>query len=560
MSSSNVIKTFRAAVVQTLAELGDLPANIALVKRYVAEAVRQGAQLVVFPECMNSGYLFDSAEHCRQLAETLDGAYCEALATLCREHDIYVASGFTEEGADGKVYNTALLFDPDGELICHYQKQFLATHDQNWFEVGAKGNPVVDTELGRIGLLICFDGRIPEIARCLAAQGAEVVLDMANFFAMDQAEMWVPARAYENGVWFIAATKAGVERSIYYPGGSMIVAPDGHVQARIPYDMHGVVSADIVVGTQNARSWQFGGEKMQDRRPDAYRILATDFKRTPLNAILEESVVPETRTTKVAAIQAHVARDHSVDDAVEMVEHACRLGVKVIALPLYFGATDWVLSAASARKQAQMAPALIERLTGICARYDALVILPGVGEYEGKLYPEAVLLDGSGMIGRQRQVHLGPRVSSWAQSAAEGFAVFDTRYGRLGVLVDYDGMFPESSRVLTLMGAEIIVWCCAWEHPNQRRLLAVPKAEDNRVYLVCANRTDAPYPGGSFVVPPNGFPVWDFEQVAVPTPRWGAVMPEYANLALSRQKRMIPGVDMVRNRLVQTYSVLTDAS
>lgn len=559
MSSSKMIKTFRAAVVQTLAELGDVQINIALVKRYVKEAVRQGARLVVFPECMNSGYLFDSAEHCRQLAEPLDGAYCEALKTLCREYDIYIASGFTEMGADGKAYNTALLFDPRGELVCHYQKQFLATHDQNWFEVGTKGNPVVDTELGRIGLLICFDGRIPEIARCLAAQGAEVVLDMANFFAMDQAEMWVPARAYENGVWFIAATKAGVERSIYYPGGSMIVAPDGQVQARIPYDRHGVVSADIVVGRQSAGSWQFGGDKMRDRRPDTYRLLAENFERTPLNAILGEAIVPETHTTKVAAVQAHVTHDRSLDEAVEMAEHACRLGVKVIALPLYFGSADWTLSAPVAREQAAIAPELIERLARICARYDTLVVLPGVGQHEGNLYAEAVLVDAAGVVGRQRQVHVGPRAHTWAQPAADGFTVFDTPYGRLGILVDYDGMFPESSRVLTLLGAEIIVWCCAWEHPNQRRLLAVPKAEDNRVYVVCANRADSPYPGGSFVVPPSGFPSWDVDQAAVPTSRWGGVMPVYANLALARQKRMIPGVDMVRNRLVQTYAVLTDA-
>ena len=85
----------------------------------------------------------------------------------------------------------------------------------------------------------------------------------------------------------------------------------------------------------------------------------------------------------------------------------------------------------------------------------------------------------------------------------------------------------------------------------------MPKAEDNRVYVVCANRSDAPYPGGSFVIPPDGFPLWDVEQSAPPMRRWGAVMPRYANIALARQKRMIPGVDMVRNRLVNTYGVLT---
>jgi len=553
---SHPSRKFRAAVVQTLAVLGDVHANIAIVRRYVREAVQQGAKLVALPECMNSGYLFDSAAHCRELSEPLDGAYCEALRALCREHDIFIASGFTELGEDGKSYNSALLFDPRGELICHYQKQFLATHDQNWFEVGVKGNPVVDTELGRIGLLICFDGRIPEIARCLAMQGAEVVVDLANFFTMDQAEAWVPARAYENGMWFVAATKAGVERSIYYPGGSMIVAPDGQVQARIPYDTHGVVSADITIG-DGSREWQFGGDKIRDRRPGAYGILSESFETTPLHTLLNEPIVPEAHVSKVAAVQAHVAADRSLDEAIAAVEHAALLGVKVIALPLYFGCADWCLSAEGAAGQTLAADDVIGRLTAVCRRHGAVIVFSTVVKEDGLLIPQALLIGAQGVIGRQRQVHLGPREQSWARAGAEGFHVFDTSHGRIGILLGYDGMFPESSRALTLSGAEILVWCCAWEHPSQRALLTVPKAEDNRVYVVCANRADAPLAGGSFVIPPDGFPTWDVEQVAPVTRRWGAVMPRYANIALARQKSMIPGVDMVRNRLVETYSVLT---
>ena len=245
---------YQAAVVQTLAKLGDIDANIALLRDYTREAVRQGAKLVVFPECMNTGYLFDSAGHCEAVAETVDGPFVNAMADLAKQYGLHIASGVTERDApSGKIYNSGVLVGPKGDLLVHYQKQFLATHDQNWFEFGVRGCPVADTELGRIGLLICFDGRIPEIARCLALQGAEVVVDMANFFAMDQAEMWVPARAFENGVYFVAATKAGVERSIYYPGGSTIAAPTGEVLARMPYDRHGVASARIDPASARAK-------------------------------------------------------------------------------------------------------------------------------------------------------------------------------------------------------------------------------------------------------------------------------------------------------------------
>ena len=157
-------RRFRAAAVQTLARLGDFDHNIALATQYVEDAVRQGAELVVFPECMDTGYLFDSAEHCRELAETMsDGPFVTALSALARKHRIYIASGVTEWDPDKeKIFNTGIMFGRNGETVCHYHKQFLATHDQNWFAFGERGCPVVDTDLGKIGLLICFDGRIPD--------------------------------------------------------------------------------------------------------------------------------------------------------------------------------------------------------------------------------------------------------------------------------------------------------------------------------------------------------------------------------------------------------------
>ncbi len=550
---------FRAAVVQTLATLDDLDANIALVRHYTEEAVRMGARLVVFPECMNSGYLFDDAAHCRKVAEPISGRYVAALADLCREHNILIASGFTELGEhSGRVFNSGLLIDSEGRVIAHYQKQFLATHDQNWFSVGECGCPVVDTELGRLGLLICFDGRIPEIARSLMIQGADVIVDMANFFAMDQAEMWVPARAYENGVWVVAATKAGVERSIYYPGGSMIVSPDGDVRAQVPYDRHGVAVADITVDRARDKRWFYFGDRVADRRPAAYSIMGKPFDQTPVAAMLGEALVPEQSTVKAASVQAHaLANPSSLKDALDMVDHTAKLGVKILVLPQYFAMPSWLPGHSEVSDQSQAQEDARGRVAGICRRYRCLAVLPTLEEQDGELVQSASLIDDSGLVGVQRQVHPDPGLPG-RLVAGQDFDVFETSFGRLGVLIGYDGMFPESSRVLALKGADIIAWTCAWRTPQDRKLLAVPKAEDNRCFVVCANRTDCPYPGGSLVIGPTGFPMSDLDVAAPPVTRHGAVMPGFVNLALARQKSMIPGVDMLRNRLVETYGPLTD--
>ena len=551
-------RIFKASVVQTLAFLGDLDANIALLHEYTEEAVRQGAKLVVFPECMNTGYLFDSEKHCAEIAESINGKFVQAMAGLCRKHDLHIASGFTEKASDGRIFNSGLLLDPSGSIICHYHKQFLATHDQNWFELGERGCPVVDTALGRIGLLICFDGRIPEIARSLALQGAEVIVDMANFFTMDQAEMWVPARAYENGVWIVAATKSGVERSIYYPGGSTIVSPDGDVKVRMPYDMHGVATAEINPELANNKSWQFGGDKFVDRRPNSYALLSQPFSSYPLSKILGEEVIPQEMSTKVAALQLHATlEDDSLDKAWQMVTHAAKLGAKLLALPLNFASPIWAMTEPQGKALADKTPELIQYATGICKNYDCAIVLPSIEmTTDNKLIPTAYLISKDGILGTQAQIHLGQHEKDWAEAGTE-FKVFETQFGRIGLVVGYDGCFPESTRVLTMLGAEIIVWSSAWEHRHQRELLTVQKAEDNRIYLVCSNRTDSPYPGGSFVVPPNGFPHWDVNLISPVNTRWGAVLPAYASRAFTHQKEMIPNVDMVRNRIINTYGPIT---
>lgn len=555
-------KRFRAAAAQTLARLGDVRYNIEISTQLVNEAVRQGAELVVLPECMNTGYLFDSANHCRALAESVpDGAFVSALSALARKHDIFIASGITEwDGARGRIFNSGIMLDRKGEVAVHYHKQFLATHDQNWFSFGERGCPVVDTDLGRIGLMICFDGRIPEIARSLALQGAEIIVDMANFFAMDQADMWGPARSYENGVWLVAATKAGYERSIYYPGGSMIVDPNGRVVAKMPYDRHGVIVADVVPELAHDKTIYAANDKFADRRPTTYGVLVKNYQDTPVSKTAHEPIVPARATSKVAAIQIHVAENVRPDDVFAMVDHTAKLGAQVLALPEYALIGTWAPTAADAERAADGAKTHLDAAAEIARRYGCVIALPTVVREAGRLVVATVLLGPDGAeVGRYRKTHLTAEERDWAR-AGDSYPVFETPFGRLGIMSGYDALFPETSRCLAAAAADIVLWPAAMREPFERELIAVPRAADNRVTLVMANRLDSPYPGGSLVVPPTGFSLWDINQAAPRSLAMGAVMPMFIDLAVCRQKQMIPKVDMFANRLTQTYSALVESS
>ncbi|RTL49498.1 MAG: carbon-nitrogen hydrolase family protein [Bradyrhizobiaceae bacterium] len=554
-------RRFRAAAVQTLARLGDFEHNIALATKYVEDAVRQGAELIVFPECMDTGYLFDSAGHCRELAETIaDGPFVTALSKLSRQHGVYIASGITEwDPVKEKIFNTGIMFDRKGDVACHYHKQFLATHDQNWFSFGERGCPVVDTDLGRIGLLICFDGRIPEIFRAMAMQGAEVIVDMANFFAMDQADMWGPARSYENGLWLVAATKAGYERSIYYPGGSMIVDPKGRVQSKVPYDTHGLAIADIDLEAAADKSIYAANDKIADRRPETYGIMALPYRQTPVFGIADKPLIPSKSVTKVAAIQMHVTEDTDASDVFDMVDHTAKLGAKVLVLPEYAFYPQSILTPDEAADLADQEHVILQRAQGIAVRYGCIIAVPTVERAAAGLYVTTFLIGADGKeIGRYRKTHLTAEERKWAV-AGDSYPVFDTPFGSIGIMSGYDAVFPETSRCLAIGAADIILWPASLREPFERELLAIPRAEDNRVAVVLANRVDSAYPGGSVVIPPTGFPMWDINIAAPRVTKLGAVMPKHIDLAVCRQKLMIPKVDMFANRLVETYAPIVAA-
>lgn len=554
-------RRFRAAAVQTLARLGDYDYNIALAEKFIEDAVRQGAELVVFPECMDTGYLFDSPEHCRQLAETMtDGPFVTALSKAAKKHGIYIASGVTEWDPDKKkIFNTGIMFGRKGEIACHYHKQFLATHDQNWFAFGERGCPVVETDLGRIGLLICFDGRIPEIFRSMAMQGAEVIVDMANFFAMDQADMWGPARSYENGVWLVAATKAGYERSIYYPGGSMIVDPKGRVLSKVPYDTHGMAVSDIDLDAASDKSIYAANDKIADRRPETYGIMAMPYEKTPVYGVADKPLIPSKSVAKVAAVQIHVTDGCDAAAVLDMVDHTAKLGAKVITLPEYAFCPSAIPNAAEAAALADQTSGILAKVAAIAAEYHCLVAVPGVERAAAGLHVTTYLIGPDGKeIGRYRKTHLTAEERKWAK-AGNDYPVFETPFGRIGVMSGYDGVFPETSRCLGIGAADIILWPASLREPFERELLAVPRAEDNRVAVVLANRVDSPYPGGSVVIPPTGFPQWDINIAAPRSLKLGAVMPKHIDLAVCRQKLMIPKVDMFANRLVETYAPIIAA-
>jgi len=214
----------------------NLGACVDLVERCVAAT---GAELVVLPESATTGYTpgVDSAT-LWDLVSEVPGPVTEPLQETARRLGVHLVAGTYERGAGrGTVHNTAVLIGPSGEVLGSYRKThvfYLEDRDAGGWVTRGDRAVVVDTDLGAIGLLICYDGDFPELARAEAVLGAEVLCrPSALLRPADIWELTNRARAYDNHVFVVGANATGADPAgVLYFGNSMIVTPIADVLAR----------------------------------------------------------------------------------------------------------------------------------------------------------------------------------------------------------------------------------------------------------------------------------------------------------------------------------------
>lgn len=222
------------AVCQLAPVLGDVEGNVTRALAAVADAAAAGAALVVLPELVSSGYVFGSRDELRRCAERPDGPTVARLAGAAREHGVVVVAGFPELADGGEVFNSAVLADPSG-VRAVYRKAHLWDREKELFTPGSAPPAVVDTSVGRVGMMVCYDLEFPEWLRLAALDGAEIVCAPTNWPAEPRPAGERPvevvrlqASASVNRVYVAAADRVGDERGVEWVGGSAIVGPDGY--------------------------------------------------------------------------------------------------------------------------------------------------------------------------------------------------------------------------------------------------------------------------------------------------------------------------------------------
>ncbi|MGB2059932.1 carbon-nitrogen hydrolase [Alcanivorax sp.] len=295
----------RVAVIQQKNQ-SDLQANLEHSLSLIREAADQGAELVLLQELHRSLYFCQTEDTAVfDLAETIPGPSTDTLGKLARELGIVIVGSLFEKRAAGLYHNTAVVMEKDGSLAGIYRKmhipddpgfyeKFYFTPGDADFNGGRSGFSPIETSVGKLGLLVCWDQWYPEAARLMALAGADLLLyptaigwDPSDDDGEKQRQLnaWITiqrAHGIANGLPVLVANRTGFEQSpvddsgIQFWGNSFVCGPQGEFLAHADNDNEQVLLADVDMQRSESvrRIWPY----LRDRRVDAYGDLTKRYR------------------------------------------------------------------------------------------------------------------------------------------------------------------------------------------------------------------------------------------------------------------------------------------
>lgn len=479
--------TLRVAAVQ-FAVTEDVEENLATCLRMTDKAVAEGARVVVLPEFCNHVSWYSGREHARSKALTLDGDFVAALSGAAARHGIHLMANVTLLREDGRVSGSNILFGPDGAVLSVSDKQVLMGSERDHLDPAVERAPLVETDVATFGLYSCMDGVINETPRMLALDGATVLLNSINSFALDEATLHVPVRASENKVWIVAANKVGplvpehsihlvaekvgvpVER-LHGVGEAQIVAPDGTVVAIGPKAGEAVVVADIDVDLARDKKRVDGTDVFASRRPELYGPIAAEpvGRRAPAGA------------ERISAVAVTPAEG---EDVAELLTRALAGSPELVVLPELALGVDAIRTALSGSSSLVVTTVLEN------------------GQHVG------LVVGADGVVHRQAQLHACGRHAGRIDSFGDSVEVAELPWGRLAVVVGNDALYPETFRLVALRDADVVAVPFTPEKGVDLDPMLLERAAENRLNLVSAGVRTPDLPGGMLVPLTPNFTLW----------------------------------------------------
>ena len=279
MTTSEPESKVRVACLQMELRVGEKDWNLAHGLEMIDQAAEAGANLVILPELCSSGYVFNTREEAKILAEEIPGGpACRAWADAAARHKMQIVAGIAER--EGRaLYNSAVVVGPQG-VIGTYRKNHLWAAENLFFEPGNLGVPVFHTDIGRIAVVVCYDIWFPEVFRLAAMQGADILCVPTNWVPMPDQPAGLPKMsnilamggAHSNSMFVAAADRIGIERGQPFIGNSLVVSYTGWpIAGPASDDCEEMLIADVNLSdARRKRNWNDFNQVLRDRRIDLY--------------------------------------------------------------------------------------------------------------------------------------------------------------------------------------------------------------------------------------------------------------------------------------------------
>lgn len=277
----------------------DVDDNLTAIIEDIVSAANKGAQLVVLPELHRSLYFCQTeSQQYFDLAEAVPGPTTDALARLAMDKNLVIVASVFERRTKGIYHNTAVVLDSNGKIAGTYRKMHIPDdpgyYEKYYFTPGDLGFKAIDTSLGKIGVLVCWDQWYPEAARLTALAGADLIViptaigwdpDDSKEEQQRQRDAWITiqrAHAIANGVPLVSCNRTGYEedpsqqtKGIEFWGSSFVVGPQGELLLECSTDTHepAVVTLNLDHNEQVRQTWPY----LRDRRIDAYEGITNRF-------------------------------------------------------------------------------------------------------------------------------------------------------------------------------------------------------------------------------------------------------------------------------------------
>ncbi|MDY6229310.1 MAG: carbon-nitrogen hydrolase [Prevotella sp.] len=277
----------------------DADNNKCRIKAKIESLAAQGAELIVLQELHNGLYFCQTEDVAKfDMAETIPGPSTEFYGEIARQNNVVIVTSLFEKRTTGLYHNTAVVLERDGSIAGKYRKMHIpddpAYYEKFYFTPGDMGFEPIDTSVGRLGVLVCWDQWYPEAARLMALRGAELLIypTAIGYESSDSAdeqerqrEAWTTVQrghAVANGLPVVAVNRVGHEddpsgqtRGIQFWGSSFVAGPQGEMiyRASNSEEVETIVDVDLLHSENVRRWWPF----LRDRRIDCYDDILNRF-------------------------------------------------------------------------------------------------------------------------------------------------------------------------------------------------------------------------------------------------------------------------------------------